>query len=68
VLPRRVASGCETCNDLNDGDIVDSVALCSGVSVDSIMLCAGVPGGGKEIAKATTVCEGDSSIARRLEC
>jgi hypothetical protein len=25
VLPRRVASDCETCNDLNDIDIVDSV-------------------------------------------
>jgi secreted trypsin-like serine protease len=34
----EVASDCETGNDLNDGD-----------KVDSVMLCVGVPGGGKDI-------------------
>jgi hypothetical protein len=31
ALPWRVASDCEPCNNLDDGDIADSVMLCAGV-------------------------------------
>ncbi len=36
---------CETCNDLNDGDIVDSVRLCAGVRGAGKDICEGDYGG-----------------------
>jgi secreted trypsin-like serine protease len=39
-LTPRGAPDCEMCTDLNDGD-----------TVDSVMLCTGVPGGGKDICE-----------------
>jgi secreted trypsin-like serine protease len=45
VLPWRVASDCETCNDLNDGDAVDSVMLCAGYVPLIKGVCEGDSGG-----------------------
>jgi hypothetical protein len=53
VLPRRVALDCETCNDLNDGDIADYV-----------ILCARVPAGGAKGDSGGRMCPG--VLSRRL--
>jgi hypothetical protein len=46
-----VASDCETCNNLNDDDIVDSVAF-----------YAGVPGGGGK-----DICQGNHGAAVQFQ-
>jgi hypothetical protein len=45
MLPRRVASDCETCNDLNDGDIINSAMLCASVTDRGKAICVGNFGG-----------------------
>lgn len=52
-LPWIVASDCETCSDLNDDDIVDSV-----------ILSTGVPGGGKAFSQGYSLQQSHFRLGR----